>query len=55
MQKNKIMSSTNFEARHNGPRQEEMNHMLKAIGVSTLDELIDHTVPAAIRLSAGTV
>ena len=52
MQKIKIMSSTNFEARHNGPRQEEMNHMLKAIGVSTLDELIDHTVPAAIRLSA---
>ena len=52
MQKNKIMSSTNFEARHNGPRQEEMNHMLNAIGVSTLDELIDHTVPAAIRLSA---
>lgn len=44
------MSSTNFAARHLGPRDHEVNEMLDAIGVSTLDQLIDLTVPAAIRL-----
>lgn len=44
-----IMSSTNFAARHIGPRPDEVKTMLDTIGVNSLDELIDQTVPAAIR------
>ena len=33
--------------RHIGPSPAEMGAMLSAIGVETLDELIDQTVPAA--------
>lgn len=35
--------------RHIGPSPAEMAEMLKAVGVSSLDELIDQTVPAMIR------
>ena len=35
--------------RHIGPSPEEMAEMLKVLGVDTLDELIDQTVPASIR------
>jgi glycine dehydrogenase len=38
-----------FEERHLGPRPEERDQMLKAIGVASLDQLIDETVPRAIR------
>ncbi len=37
--------------RHIGPSPSEMADMLKAVGVSSLDELIDQTVPASIRQS----
>ena len=46
------MSSTNFAARHIGPRENEWKEMLTAVGVSHLDELIDKTVPSSIRLSS---
>lgn len=39
-----------FETRHNGPSPAEMNAMLDALGVASLDELIDQTIPAKIRL-----
>ncbi|WP_025762727.1 aminomethyl-transferring glycine dehydrogenase [Dyadobacter tibetensis] len=39
-----------FENRHHGKDDEELKGMLEVIGVSSLDELIDQTVPAAIRL-----
>ena len=39
-----------FQARHIGPRATDLNSMLKTIGVSSLDQLIDETVPANIRL-----
>ncbi len=39
-----------FEDRHNGPRKNEINQMLKKINVQSLDELIDQTIPSAIRL-----
>ncbi|HNW54409.1 MAG TPA: glycine dehydrogenase (aminomethyl-transferring), partial [Bacteroidales bacterium] len=45
------MITNNFINRHNGPRKSETELMLKAIGVETLDQLIDETVPAAIRLA----
>ncbi len=35
--------------RHIGPSPKEMEQMLAALGVSSLDELIDQTVPASIR------
>ncbi|MBK6276262.1 MAG: aminomethyl-transferring glycine dehydrogenase [Saprospirales bacterium] len=39
-----------FQARHIGPRATDINAMLQTIGVSSLDQLIDETVPANIRL-----
>lgn len=44
------MALDNFIQRHNGPRDHEIDLMLKKIGVSSLDELIDKTVPKTIRL-----
>ena len=35
--------------RHIGPSPAEMDEMLKAVGVKTLDELIEQTVPKSIR------
>ncbi|PCJ90029.1 MAG: glycine dehydrogenase (aminomethyl-transferring) [Flavobacteriales bacterium] len=39
-----------FLKRHIGPREEEANEMLAAIGVSSVDELIGETVPPCIQL-----
>ncbi len=39
-----------FVDRHVGPNEEEISKMLSTIGVSSLDELIDKTVPSSIRL-----
>lgn len=44
------MAAEKFIFRHNGPREEEIPVMLKKIGVSSIDELIDQTIPASIRL-----
>ncbi|MFA5834823.1 MAG: aminomethyl-transferring glycine dehydrogenase [Bacteroidota bacterium] len=41
-----------FEPRHIGPNEEETKEMLKTIGVSSVDELIEQTVPAHIRLES---
>ena len=41
-----------FIARHIGPCPSEIATMLATIGASSLDQLIDQTVPAAIRLPA---
>lgn len=39
-----------FVSRHNGPRENEVKEMLAKIGVSSVDELIEQTVPSGIRL-----
>ncbi len=39
-----------FVDRHNGPDEVAVAQMLRTIGVESLDQLIDETVPAAIRL-----
>ncbi len=39
----------NFERRHIGPNKHEVAKMLKLIGVSSIDQLIDETVPPQIR------
>ena len=45
------MANDKFVNRHIGPREGEIAEMLKVIGVSSVDELIDQTVPSNIRLS----
>ncbi len=42
--------SAEFAQRHIGPDENETKEMLATIGVGSLDELIDKTVPAGIRL-----
>ncbi|MGA7479867.1 MAG: hypothetical protein WBW07_13125, partial [Azonexus sp.] len=41
-----------FIGRHIGPCASEIAAMLAAIGADSLEQLIDQTVPAAIRLAA---
>ncbi|MCB0344867.1 MAG: hypothetical protein KDD66_07110, partial [Bdellovibrionales bacterium] len=38
-----------FAERHVGPSASEVQEMLKLLGLSTLEELVSKTVPAAIR------
>ncbi len=45
------MITNNFVARHNGPRSKEIDAMLSTIGIKTLEELIEKTVPSKIRLT----
>ncbi|MEP7252174.1 MAG: aminomethyl-transferring glycine dehydrogenase [Ginsengibacter sp.] len=42
--------SSEFTERHIGPDEDETRKMLSEIGVGSLDELIDRTVPRGIRL-----
>ncbi len=44
------MQTDKFCNRHIGPRERDAQRMLERIGVSSLDELIDQTVPHNIRL-----
>jgi len=45
------MKTDSFVLRHVGPRENEINDMIKTIGVSSVDELINKTIPADIRLA----
>src|SRR4051812_17483693 len=42
--------SKEFQRRHIGPDENQTKEMLKTIGVNSLDELIERTVPAGIRM-----
>lgn len=44
------MSTNSFSSRHNGPRKNDINTMLKKIGASSFDSLIEETIPSSIRL-----
>jgi len=44
------MRTDAFALRHLGPRESDLNHMLKTIGVDSLDQLIYETIPDDIRL-----
>ncbi|MFD1294556.1 aminomethyl-transferring glycine dehydrogenase [Lutibacter holmesii] len=44
------MRTDSFVLRHVGPRENGVKEMIKTIGVSSIDELIDKTIPADIRL-----
>jgi glycine dehydrogenase len=43
-------NSSDFTNRHIGPSADDIQEMLKLLGISSLDALIDKTVPQAIRL-----
>lgn len=47
-----MISTDKFVNRHNGPRSNDVKVMLSKIGANSLDELIDQTIPSAIRLKA---
>lgn len=46
------MAKTYFADRHIGPRKNEVEKMLSVIGVNSIDQLIEETVPSSIRLKA---
>lgn len=44
------MNTRNFINRHNGPSATDVNYMLKRLGLNSVDQLIDQTIPDDIRL-----
>lgn len=44
------MYQDRFVSRHIGPREHEINEMLKAVGVESMEELLEQTIPENIRL-----
>ena len=44
------MPSDKYVNRHNGPREHDLPQMLNAIGVDSLDQLIEKTVPETIMI-----
>ncbi|MEN0004204.1 MAG: aminomethyl-transferring glycine dehydrogenase [Bacteroidota bacterium] len=49
---NKLAVFDQFRNRHIGINEAELQEMLQAIGVNSLDELIDQTIPANIRVKS---
>ena len=47
---NEINYREKFENRHNGPDSKQIEDMLKVVKATSVDELINQTVPASIRL-----
>ncbi|MEQ1814757.1 MAG: aminomethyl-transferring glycine dehydrogenase [Candidatus Nitrotoga sp.] len=45
-----MITTDKFVDRHNGSGEKDVTEMLQTIGAKSLDELIDQTIPAAIRL-----
>ena len=45
------MKTELFLNRHIGPRQDEIKIMLNSIGLNSIEELIDETIPKNIRLN----
>ncbi len=46
------MNTDSFTLRHIGPRDEEIKKMLNTVGVESLDQLIQETLPQGIRLTS---
>ena len=49
------MKTDSFALRHIGIRENDLPHMLKVIGVETLDQLIFETIPSDIRLKNNLI
>lgn len=47
------MIDNQFINRHNGPRKEDVKFMLERLGLKSVEELIEKTVPASIQLPDG--
>jgi glycine cleavage system P protein (glycine dehydrogenase) len=45
-----LQPTDHFVDRHIGPRQADIEHMLTSLGVASMGELIEQTIPAKIRL-----
>ncbi|MCC5933845.1 MAG: aminomethyl-transferring glycine dehydrogenase [Candidatus Cyclonatronum sp.] len=48
---NSLFDREKFEFRHNSATESDVRHMLDAVGVSSVDELISQTIPDSIRLT----
>ncbi len=46
----RLDDSDDFVRRHVGPREEDCKAMLEVLGLGSLDELVDRTVPRSIRM-----
>ena len=46
-----LSNALKFESRHNGPTEAEIAVMLEKIGASSIEELINQTVPESIQLT----
>ena len=44
------MDTNSFLLRHIGPNKEDIQGMLDTIGLNSIDELIEQTIPSTIRL-----
>ena len=44
-----------FSRRHLGPRPTDLAKMLAEVGATSIEELIEQTIPASIRLSEALV
>lgn len=54
MESRAVIKSTDlFQTRHIGPSEAEQNKMLNALGLKNLDQLVDQTVPTAIRMRSS--
>jgi glycine dehydrogenase len=51
--KTTVFDENGFASRQIGPRERDLDSMLKTIGVGSFDQLIDETIPPAIRLNAA--
>lgn len=49
------MKTDAFALRHIGPRENEIQHMLKTVGVESIDQLLYETIPNNIRLKEPLV
>jgi glycine dehydrogenase len=47
------MKTDAFALRHIGPRKDEVHEMIKTIGLNSVEELIDKTIPADIKLTTN--
>jgi len=47
------MNTNSFINRHNGPSKDDVSHMLETMGLKSVEQLIEKTIPADIRLSNG--
>lgn len=47
---NHLVQDDEFLARHIGPQKRDIDEMIHEIGVTSVDELIDNTVPESIRI-----